>query len=127
MRAFRLPAASTQAKSRPCSTREAEEGRPANICRLSPLAKSPPSSKDKGGLLVRVDPASYATALREPHVQPMKMGKRVMSGFVRVAPEGYRTTEELRVWVLRGVAGVASRKASAHPRPRRKRRAGRPA
>jgi len=55
----------------------------------------------------------------------MKMGKRVMSGFVRVTPEGYRTTEELRAWVLRGVAGVVRRKASAHPRPRRKRRAGR--
>jgi len=44
---------------------------------------------------------------------------------VRVTPEGYRTTEELRAWVLRGVAGVVRRKASAHPRPRRKRRAGR--
>ena len=74
----------------------------------------------KGGLLVRVDPASYATTLREPHVQPMKMGQRVMSGFVRVAPEGYRTTEELRAWLLRGVAGVESRKGSARSRPRRK-------
>jgi TfoX/Sxy family transcriptional regulator of competence genes len=79
------------------------------------------SVSGKGGLLVRVDPASYPTALREPHVQPMKMGKRVMSGFVRVAPAGYRTTEELRAWVLRGVAGVVSRKASARPRTRRKR------
>ena len=78
------------------------------------------SVSGKGGLLVRVDPASYATALREPHVQPMKMGKRVMSGFVRVAPEGYRTTAELRAWVLRGVAGVVSRTASARPRTRRK-------
>ena len=58
----------------------------------------------------------------EPHVRPMKMGKRVMSGFVRVAPEGYRTTEELRAWVLRGVAGVVSRKAAARPRSRRKAR-----
>ena len=85
------------------------------------------SISGKGGLLVRVDPASYPTALREAHVQPMKMGKRVMSGFVRVAPEGYRTTGELRAWVLRGVAGVVSRKASAHPRPRHQRRGGRPA
>jgi TfoX/Sxy family transcriptional regulator of competence genes len=78
------------------------------------------SVSGKGGLLVRVDPASYPAALREPHVQPMKMGKRVMSGFVRVAPGGYRTTEELRAWVLRGVAGVVSRAASARPRTRRK-------
>jgi hypothetical protein len=82
------------------------------------------SVSGKGGLLVRVEPASYATTLREPHVQPMKMGKRVMSGFVRVAPEGYRTTEELRAWVLRGVAGVVSRPATTRRRPRRKGRAG---
>jgi hypothetical protein len=62
--------------------------------------------------------------LREPHVQPMKMGKRLMSGFVRVAPEGYRTTAELRGWVLRGVDGVLSRKTADHRRRRRSRRAG---
>jgi hypothetical protein len=82
------------------------------------------SVSGKDGLLVRVDAASYATALREPHVQPMRMGKRVMRGFVRVAPEGYRTTEDLRCWVLRGVASVVSRKTAAHPRPRRKGPAG---
>jgi TfoX/Sxy family transcriptional regulator of competence genes len=82
------------------------------------------SVSGRGGLLVRVDTPSYATALREPHVRPMKMGKRVMSGFVRVVPEAYRTTEDLRTWVLRGVAGVMSRKASARPRPRRKGRVG---
>jgi len=76
------------------------------------------SVSGKGGLLVRVDANAYAAALRELHVQPMKMGKLVMSGFVRVAPEGYRTTEQLRNWVLRGVAGVVSRKASTHARPR---------
>ena len=80
------------------------------------------SVSGKGGLLVRVEAGSYKAALREPHVQPMKMGKRVMSGFVRVAPEGYRTTEELRAWVLRGVDGVASRKTAARPRSRRKAR-----
>ena len=57
----------------------------------------------KGGLLVRVGAQGYEAALREAHVQPMKMGKRVMSGFVRIAPEGYRTAAQLRRWVLRGV------------------------
>lgn len=80
------------------------------------------SVSGKGGLLVRVEPGSYEAALREPHVHPMKMGKRVMSGFVRVAPEGYRTSEELRAWVLRGVDGVVSRKTAARPRSRRKAR-----
>jgi hypothetical protein len=57
----------------------------------------------KGGLLVRVGAQGYETALGEAHVQPMKMGKRVMSGFVRIAPDGYRTAAQLRRWVLRGV------------------------
>lgn len=61
------------------------------------------SVSGKGGLLVRVGAQGYATALAEPHVQPMKMGKRVMSGFVRVSPEGFRTAAQLRKWVLRGV------------------------
>ena len=76
------------------------------------------SVSGKGGLLVRVDPIAYAAVLREPHVHPMKMGKRVMSGFVRVAPEGCRTSEELRNWVLRGVAAVVSRKAPTRRRSR---------
>jgi hypothetical protein len=64
------------------------------------------SVSGKGGLLVRVGAAGQESALRELHVQPMKMGGRVMSGFVRVAPEGFRTDAQLRNWVLRGVACV---------------------
>lgn len=29
-------------------------------------------------------------ALREPHVQPIEMAGRIMTGFVRIAPEGYQ-------------------------------------
>jgi hypothetical protein len=64
------------------------------------------SVSGKGGLLVRVGAAAFEDALREPYVQPMKMGQRTMSGFVRVAPEGCRTAEKVRKWVLRGVECV---------------------
>jgi hypothetical protein len=43
-----------------------------------------------------------------------------MTGFVRVAPEGYRTDAALRTWIERGLEGVAARTAkSSRARPRR--------
>jgi hypothetical protein len=47
------------------------------------------SVSGRGGLLVRVGAEAQVRALREPHVQAVGMGKKVMTGFVRVAPEGY--------------------------------------
>jgi TfoX/Sxy family transcriptional regulator of competence genes len=79
------------------------------------------SVSGRGGLLVRVSPETYERMLGEPHVQPMKMGQRVMTGFVRVAPEGYRTGAALKKWIERGIDGVAAHKAKpARTRPRRK-------
>src|SRR5690242_13817231 len=62
----------------------------------------------KGGLLVRVGPDAFARALAEPHVEPMEMRGRVMTGFVRVAPEGFRTDTMLKKWVERGLAFVTA-------------------
>src|SRR5882762_7922441 len=75
------------------------------------------SVSGRGGLLVRVGAEAHAQTLAEPHVQPMGMGGRIMSGFVRVAPEGYRTGAALRKWVERGVAAARL----AKPRGARKR------
>jgi hypothetical protein len=64
---------------------------------------------------------AYEQMIAEPHVQPMEMGGRTMSGFVRVAAEGYRTGAALRKWVERGVAAARQAKASAtKPRGARK-------
>jgi TfoX/Sxy family transcriptional regulator of competence genes len=60
----------------------------------------------RGGLLVRVGPEVQVRVLREPHVKPMTMAGRPMTGFVRVAPEGYRTAAALRKWVKRGLTYV---------------------
>jgi TfoX/Sxy family transcriptional regulator of competence genes len=94
----------------------------------------------KGGLLVRVGPDAFERTLAEPHVLPMEMGGRIMTGFVRIAPEGYRTAAALKKWVERGVSFVATlpkgktkkptakkapakkavaRKAAAKPKPAR--------
>lgn len=80
------------------------------------------SVSGRGGLLVRVGAEAYEQIIAEPHVQPMEMGGRTMSGFVRVAAEGYRTGAALRKWVERGVAAARLAKASAaKPRAARKR------
>jgi hypothetical protein len=47
-------------------------------------------------LPVRVGAEAQERVLREPRVQPVGMGKRMMTGFVRVAPEGYRTDAALK-------------------------------
>lgn len=55
------------------------------------------------GLLVRVLPREREATLALPHVSPMLLGKRVMKGFVRVAPEAIRTPSSLRQWIERGL------------------------
>jgi hypothetical protein len=62
----------------------------------------------QGGLLVRVDPADGDALVEEPHVRPMEMGGRSMSGWLRVDAEGVQTREALEPWVRRGVAYARS-------------------
>ena len=78
------------------------------------------SVSGRGGLLVRVDPAARDFMLDELHVQPAVMRGRTMSGFVRVAPAGYRTDAALRKWIERGLAGIVAR--GAKPLRRKKSR-----
>ena len=76
------------------------------------------SVSGRGGLLVRIHPENQKQLLREPHVQPMEMGARTMKGFVRVAPEGYRTEALLRKWVMRGIEAAETREAKGKKRMR---------
>jgi len=62
----------------------------------------------KSELMVRVGPAAYAEALRDPHVRPMDFTKRPMKGFVFVADAGLAEDAQLRGWVERGVRFAAS-------------------
>ena len=62
----------------------------------------------QGGLLVRVGPQESAAAARRPHASVMQMGKRQMTGWIRVAPEGVRSKRELSALVRRGVAFAES-------------------
>ena len=66
------------------------------------------SVSGRGGLLIRVGAAVREAILKEPHIRPMEMAGRTMSGFVQVTPEGYRTDAALRNWIERGVDFVAT-------------------
>jgi hypothetical protein len=61
------------------------------------------SVSGRGGLLIRVGSDGIEAAVKEPHVEPAAMGGKMMGGFIRVQPEGYRTDAALRKWVERGV------------------------
>jgi TfoX/Sxy family transcriptional regulator of competence genes len=62
------------------------------------------SASSQGGLLVRVEPAQTDALLEEPHADAFVMRGRAMEGWLRVAPEGVRTSRDLERWVARGVA-----------------------
>jgi hypothetical protein len=66
------------------------------------------SASGQGGLLLRVDPAETDALLRRPHAGPFQMRGRVMQGWLRVDPEGVRTTRQLERWVTRGVSYARS-------------------
>lgn len=76
----------------------------------------------RGGLLVRIDPAAHARMLGEPHAQAADMRGRMMTGFVRVAPEGYPTAAELRKWIERGIAAAQQAKQKPKQAARKSKR-----
>src|ERR1043166_2536979 len=85
------------------------------------------SVSGRGGLLVRVDIEAMDRVLLQPHVKPMEIGGRVMRGFVRVAPDGYRTDAALKKWVARGFVAADARPAKAgrsKQKPKKNRRVG---
>ena len=58
-------------------------------------------------LMVRVGAADREAALAQPHVRPMRLGGRALSGFVCVDPAGIAADEALARWVQRGLDFVA--------------------
>ena len=73
----------------------------------------------RGGMLIRVGPDAHARMLQEPHTSPMEMRGRIMTGFVRVAPDGYQSDADLKKWVKRGLDFVAANAAGRKAAPRK--------
>ena len=81
------------------------------------------SVSGRGGLLVRIERDAHARMLAEPHAAAAEMRGRTMTGFVRVAPEGYGTAAGLRKWVERGIAAAASAKDKPKKKAPKRRKA----
>jgi TfoX N-terminal domain len=60
------------------------------------------------GLMIRVGPDALEATLEEPNVGEVRFGGRRLSGFVEVDPAGYLTDAELREWIARALAFVAT-------------------
>lgn len=59
-------------------------------------------------LMVRLPKDEDAWTSREPHVRPMDFTGRPMMGFHFVAPAGLKTAAQLRKWIKRCAAYVAT-------------------
>ena len=66
------------------------------------------SASSKGGLLLRVDPASTESLVREPEVGRFEMRGREMDGWLRVDAVAVDRDRDLRRWVDIGVAYARS-------------------
>ena len=64
------------------------------------------AASGQGGILVRVDPAQSDRLVASTPAEPMEMGGRYMSGWLRVGPGEVKTKRELAKWVDMG-AGYA--------------------
>jgi len=60
------------------------------------------------GLLLRCEPDETEALLAKPHAAPFEMRGRVMSGWLRVHPDGVRSKRQLERWVERGVSYARS-------------------
>lgn len=69
----------------------------------------------KAGLMARVDPAETDSLITRPGVEPFEMRGRGMTGWLLVAEDALDDEADLREWVDRGVAYVAT----LPPKPRK--------
>ena len=62
----------------------------------------------KDNVVVRIAPAHYETALREPHVRPMDFTGRPLRGFLYVGPGRRLTNRAIAYWSHRAVTYARS-------------------
>jgi TfoX/Sxy family transcriptional regulator of competence genes len=61
-------------------------------------------------LMVKVGADNYQAALKLPHARPMDFTGRPLTGYVYVAPAGFKTEKALQRWVESGIVGAAAAK-----------------
>ena len=78
------------------------------------------TASQRGGLLLRVDPAETEMLLTEAHTEPFEMRGREMDGWLLVAPAGVSSDAQLERWVSISLAYARSLPPKA-PAPKRRR------
>jgi TfoX/Sxy family transcriptional regulator of competence genes len=66
------------------------------------------SAGNKGGLLLRVDPADTESLIQQPHASRFQMRGREMNGWLHIDANDQTSDDELAQWVRRGVAYAKS-------------------
>lgn len=66
------------------------------------------AASGKGGIMVRVDPTHSDALIESSHTRRVEMRGRLMRGWLRVPPEGFRSERDLAAWVDRGLAYARS-------------------
>jgi TfoX/Sxy family transcriptional regulator of competence genes len=69
-------------------------------------------------LMLRVGPDAYAETLRRPHVREMDFTGKPLRGLVFLEPAAFRSDADLKAWLARAQAFVAT----LLPKPRNPRR-----
>jgi TfoX/Sxy family transcriptional regulator of competence genes len=59
-------------------------------------------------ILVRVDKAARLTLLKKPGARPMKMGDKILTGFIFIEAAGYRTDTQLKAWIQQSLDVISS-------------------
>jgi TfoX/Sxy family transcriptional regulator of competence genes len=54
-------------------------------------------------LIVRVGPEQSQAALSRPHTKVFDMTGRPMAGWIKIAPEGFASQQDLKDWVKQGM------------------------
>jgi TfoX/Sxy family transcriptional regulator of competence genes len=66
------------------------------------------SASSRGGLLLRVDPATAESLLDQDDVEPFVMRGRPVTGWLHVGTEAVADDDALRRWVARGLRSARS-------------------
>lgn len=62
------------------------------------------AASSDGGLMLRVDPTDAARLAAHAHAAPLEMRGTTMNGWLRIAPDGARTREDVVAWVAISLA-----------------------
>lgn len=58
----------------------------------------------KDTLIIKIPKEDYDKLLKKPGAEPMNFTGRIMKGFIRIKPKGFKSGPALKAWIQRGLA-----------------------